>query len=1276
MVVVWLRRLAWVVGAVLLLWIAVWLAVPPLLKWQLPLRASEALGRPVTLGAVSFHPWTLELALSDLAVGGPAPASEPLLKVGRLRADVSTSSLFRLAPVIEALDVDGLRVRVARTAEGHYDIDDLITRFTPKPDAKPDAEPARFALYNLQVRDAQLRFDDRPVQRVHNVDALQLTLPFISNLPAQVQVKVEPRLAFRLNGTPFDSGAQATPFAQTRAGDLKLAMTDLDLAPYLPYLPASLPVRVTQGRVSADIALSFSVPPGSAPSVALKGMVGARDLALTDAGGAPLAAWRQLSLRLSDVQPLARKVGLDSLKIDGLHVHASRDAAGRINLLRLATPGSAAASAPVSVAAASAASAASAAARRAEAPAAWQASLESLDLADARVLWSDAAVQPAAALQLDGLSIVAKQLRWPLDKAVNVSVKGALRSAPSGTAPRAAAAAASAATAFAEFTAAGPVTDHDARLDVSISRLSLGMFAPYLAQALVPSVAGQLAAQARLDWSGAADAPRLQLSVDQLALDDLKVREARPARNAPDAVALKQLALAGLQVDLLARNVTLGSVKLVQPVVYVTRDREGRLNVERWVVDQPAASRPADPPARPGASTAPWRVQVKDFLLDGGQVRFADEVVRRGVSEPVRAEVANLRAAMQNVEWHGDRAVPAASVQLSGRVGGVTRDRQRANGTFDYKGRVGLQPLLANGNLKVERVPVQLFKPYFADLAQLTLQRAEVGYVGKFDVRQLANGLDASAAGDVLLGDVHVSTLPEKGAPASVQDGEELLSWQSFALKGVKVAMKPKARPRIEIGEAALSDFYSRLVITEQGRFNLQDVAAGSAPEPVPLGGVAPASPPASAVVASAPASAPPAERPEGELPVDLRIGGTTLTNGRVDFTDRFVRPNYSAALTELNGTLGAFSSGTREMATVALRGRAAGTALLEISGQVNPTVKPLALDIQAKATDLELAPLSPYAGKYVGYAIERGKLTMDVAYKIDADGKLDARNQVVLNQLTFGDKIESKDATKLPVLLAVALLKDRNGVIDINLPVSGSVNDPQFRVGAIIWKVIVNLLTKAITSPFALLGGGGGGDDLSLVEFKPGTAQITGSGAGAIDKVAKALTDRPSLKMTVTGAADPNSEREAFQAAALEARLIAQQRREGLRNGATVAPAPASGAASAAPAPVVLGAEERARLLKEVYKDTDLPNKPRNLIGFAKDIPGPEMEALLKGRAPVTAEAMRELALQRGIAVRDALIAKGLPSERLFLAAPKLRVSGEDDASWTPRVQLSLAVN
>ena len=1263
---VWLKRLAWCVGAVLLLLAITWLVVPKLLQWQVPLRASEALGRSVTLGDVSFHPWSLDLTLNDLAVAGLPAAKQPLLQIKQVHADLSAASIVRLAPVIEALEIDSLRLNLARTSEGHYDIDDLIARFAPKPDAKPAGEPAHFALYNVQVRDAQLRFDDQPVKRLQTIEALHLALPFISNLPAQVEIKVEPRLAFKLNGTPFDSGAQATPFAQTRSGDLRLTVADLDLAPYLGYLPASLPVRVTKGSVSADLNLDFAVPPGGSPRVAVKGKLGAKALALSDAAGAPLLGWQTLQLGLRDVQPLARRLAFDTLRIDGLQLHATRDAAGRINLLQIAPPPAR----PPAVAVAASATSAPASAPASTAGGAWQVDLDALDLADARVTWTDSAVKPAAALQIDGLSVGAKQVQWPLTKAIPVVVRGALHSQAANT------------PALAEFTAEGPVTDHDAKLALKLDSVSLGAFAPYLAQALVPSVDGRLAAQAQLEWSGAAEAPRLQLALANLVLDDLKLREAAEKvsekvsekggrKTTADAVTLKQLALTDVKVDLLARSVALGKVRLVQPAVQLTRDAQGKLNVQGWTVQSAAA--PAGVPPTSATPPAAWKLQLNDLLLEGGQLRFADAIAHRGQTEPVRLELAGLRVALQNFEWQGERPVPPANLQLSVRVGGVTRDRQRPVGAVDFKGRVGIAPLLANGKLQVERVPIQLFKPYFADLTQLTLLRAEVGYTGSVNLRQLPAGLDVATSGDVLLGDVHIASLPEPGAPSNLGSADELLAWQAFALKGVKVSMKPKARPQIEIAEAALTDFYSRLVITDQGHFNLQDVAAAP-PGALPPGAAASAP----LTIVDAPKPAPGASAPAptpveagGGLPIELKIGATRLTNGRIDFTDRFVRPNYSAELTELNGELGAFQSGSREMATLALRGRAAGTALLDISGQLNPTAKPLALDIRARATDLELAPLSPYAGKYAGYAIERGKLTMDVSYKIDPDGKLDAKNQVVLNQLTFGDKIESKDATKLPVRLAVALLKDRNGVIDINLPVSGSVNDPKFSLGGIIWQVIVNVLTKAITSPFSLLAGGGGGDDLSLVEFKPGTAQIAPTGGAAIDKVAKALTDRPSLKMTVTGAADPASEREAFQNAALAAQLAAEQRKEALRAGSPAAPA--SSAASATP---LLAADERARLLKQLYKDTDLPNKPRNALGFAKDIPGPEMESLLKARAPVTEDAMRELALQRGIAVRDALVARGLTTDRLFLAAPKIRASGEDDAAWTPRVQLSLSMN
>ena len=218
----WIRRLAAAIATLAALWVVTWLAVPPLVKWQAPARLSAALGRDVTLGGVDFHPWALEIVLHDLAIGAaPGASGPPLLRVARVRANVALSSIFRRAPVIEAIDLDQARIALSRTAPGHYDIDDLIRRFTPKPDAAP-SEPARFALYNLQVRDLGLRFDDRPEGRVHVVDRLDLSLPFLSNLPANVDITVQPHLAFRLNGAAFDSAAQATPFAATDHATLKL----------------------------------------------------------------------------------------------------------------------------------------------------------------------------------------------------------------------------------------------------------------------------------------------------------------------------------------------------------------------------------------------------------------------------------------------------------------------------------------------------------------------------------------------------------------------------------------------------------------------------------------------------------------------------------------------------------------------------------------------------------------------------------------------------------------------------------------------------------------------------------------------------------------------------------------------------------------------------------------------------------------------------------------------------------------------------------------------
>jgi uncharacterized protein involved in outer membrane biogenesis len=1179
----------WAIALLLALWAVAWVGVPAL-KGVAERKLGEAIGRPLQIGALEFAPWSLALTLRDLRIAGADAAAAPLLQVERLHADFELASLRHRAPVLAALDVDAPRLRLTRLPDGSTDVDDLRRRFAPSPAASGPAasEPARLALYNLKLQRGEVQLDDRAVGRRHELTALTVELPFVSNLPVHVDVKVEPRLAFQLNGARFDSGAQAAPFATRRDASVHMQVADLDLQPWLPYLPAGLPLQAQRARLDADLALRFSLAADDTPRLRLDGQLAARDVALADAAGAPLAGWQQLQVQVGDSEPLARRVVLDSVRLEGATLHLRRDAQGR--LVALPPP-------------------ASAPGTRSQPAAPWSVRVARGELVDATVRWHDDTTSPAATARLEGVHATLTGLVLPFEQPAAFDASAQLLP-PDGAAGDAG---------RATLRVAGQASARAARAQFALDGLPLPWFAPYVAQRLLPRVGGRLAAQGHVDWAGG-DAPRLVLAVEQAQLDGLRLDE--PGRGALPAASSQAIALRDLVVDLPAQRVQVASIDWQQPQLQLRRAADGDWNVLGW--------------PRPAAASAPttndWRVAVGDFKLSSGRLRLDDAAT----PAPVRAQLSALDVSLQGLAWPSAGRPPARG-RVALRLAGVERGAVPA--ALEWSGQLQAQPALLRGKLQVKRWPVHLFEPYFgATPPTVALLRGEASWQGEVDLQQRPGGWAANARGNALLGDVRVHARSADGVI-----GDELLTWNSLALDGLQADLAPGATPRVVLGEAVLTDFYSRLVITEQGRFNLQDVA-----------GATPAAP-----AASAPAAAP-ASAPAG-LPLELSVGATRLVQGRVDFTDRFVRPNYSAALSELNGRLGAFRSGSREMAAIEVRGRAAGTALLEVIGSLNPSAEPLALDIRAKATDLELAPLSPYSGRYAGYAIERGKLSMDVHYKIEPDGKLDAKNQIVLNQLTFGDKVDSPDATKLPVLLAVALLKDRHGVIDIDLPVSGSINDPQFSVFGLVLKIIGNLLVKALTAPFSLLAGGGS-EDLSVVAFAPGTATLTDAGRAAIDKVAKALAERPALQMTVTGTSDPASERDAARRAALEARLVAEQRRERARTGA-----PAD-----APLPPLAG-DERARIVKRVYDDTKLPDKPRNVLGFAKTIPVAEMEQRLADALPADAQTARELALQRGLAVRDALVAKGLASERLFLAAPRLR--SDEDKDWSPRAQLSLAL-
>ena len=1212
---IWLKRLGATLATFLALGLAAWLGAPPLLGRLLAGPASEALGRPVSAARIDFRPWSLELTVEGLRIGaapGTDPAAAPLLEVTRVHADADLRSLWHRAPVLASLTVDGPALNLTRTADGHYDIDDLIARLGAADPAPADAEPARFALHNLQVRDGRVRFDDRPLGRVHQMEQLAFALPFLSNLPADLATEVTPRLAFTLDGAAFDSQAQSRPFAPGRHTRAQFRLPDLDLAPWLGHWPQALPLRPLQGRLSADLTLAFETPEGGSPAVTLSGRIGARDLALADGQGRRAVGWTALEIPLREVQPLARRVALGAVTLDGLDLVVARDAQGRIGPASAqadAAPAPAPASAPASAAA----------------PAPWSVAIDGVTLRGAGVSWEDATTRPAARLRLDGLELAAGPVAWPMQAPVPVRASAAL-----------------AAPARGRISVRGEAGDVSARLDIGVEDLALAAAEPYLAGVLRPRLEGALSLQGTVEWAPG----RLAIALAQAAVEGPRLVGRDAAAGAPPLLALDRLQVTQAAVDLTARKVRLGTVRLERPQTRLARDERGALNAAAWTAPAPATAAPPEP-------APPWRLDLGALEIRDGRLGWTDAQPQ----DDVQVDLDRLQVTLHDVALQGPRLLAPlrwqASAELPAGAGGrVRRSAAVANPALEGRGTLALEPLALAGTLRLQAVPLHALEPYFGEALGVHLTRARLGYQGELALADGPQGLAVTARGDGRLGDVQVRTRRAAGVAAG--DADELLSWQTLTLAGLDLALRPAQRPRVALREVTLDDFYARLMITEDGRFNLQDVGA--------------ARPPAEAASAPPPAaSAAPVASAAGPA-IDLTVGATRLSRGRVDFSDRFIRPNYSADITELEGTLGTLRTGTRDTAEIALRGRVARTGQLDIAGRVNPMARPPALDVRARATDLELTPLSPYAGKYAGYGIERGKLSMDVTYRIGGDGRLDASNRLVLNQLTFGERVESPDATKLPVLLAVALLKDRHGVIDLDIPVSGSLDDPQFSVTGLVFKVIGNLLTKALTAPFALLSGGG--DDLGRIAFEPGRATPAADGRATLDKVASSLADRPALTVTVAGLADREAERAAWQAAALERRLQALHRREQAR-----AAGRASGDDEDDDAAQAIPDDERARLLKLLASQRLRAARPAAAASAPPPATIADLSAALREAEPVTEADWRALAQQRAEAVRDALLARQVGNERVFLAAPRVQAGGAGDAGGgLPRAELTLS--
>lgn len=1220
----WITRLLWLVAAVLLLWGLSWLAVPPLLKSQIQKAGSEALGRTVTVGAVDFKPWTLELTLTDIQVA-TADGKGTQLAIPKIYVDAEMQSLWRLGAVVDAITIDQPHVSVTHLGDGHYDIDDILQRFQSD-SAKPTSEPPRFALYNVVLSQGSVDFTDHRngAEHVHTLRKLDLSLPFLSSFDSQREVTVAPYLAFELNGSTFDSAAQATPFAADAQGDGSLRISHLDIAPYLPYLPASLPVRLKAAVMDSSLKLTFVQKPER--RLVVSGAIDVSGIQVDDKAGSSLLAAQSLKAVISELRPLENKLDLASLTVTAPKLAVSRDRNGKLNLL----PGEAKGETRT-------AEQPKAAEPAAAAPA-WQVALAHFNLNGGEVRWSDATVSPTAQLMLGDTQIDVRDVHWPFaegakpvpfEASAALQVVGAKNAKP------------------AHIAVQGEGTDSAGTAKATVSDLGLDAAAPYLSPFLVPKANGVLEGEVSANWKGS----DVQVQAKRLALRDFALT-APPGQTdiaAKDMPSFKLLELSDVAVDLAKRTATLGKLNLQKPSVRVARGEDGQWMFSRWLPASAAAAPVAKSSAASNgsklnaATKAPsWTVTLADVGLDQGTVTYVDRVP----AKPVFLELSNLQTRVKSLGLDGKKPAP---VSLSAKV----RTARAEPGSLRFDGSLMWDPLVAQGKLEAVQFPAQALAPYGMSRLRASLLRADTSFKGNLRYAALPAGADVSVQGDAAVEELRLNSDEKTASGAAVS--EELLNWKALSLPGIDFRMLPGKPINLKLREVSLSDFFARLIVNAEGRLVLQDLVVAD--------DAATTTTSSTTTTTTTKATEPTATATPSVNDPIIEVGAVRLVNGHVAFSDRFIKPNYSADLTDLSGSLSRFSSQQPQtgvqMADLELRGRAEGTASLEIAGKVNPLAKPLALDVTAKMRDLELSPLSSYSAKYSGYGIERGKLSADLHYAVSPDGKLEASNQLTLNQLVFGDAVPGAP-NSLPVKLAVALLADRNGVIDLNVPLSGSLNDPEFRVWPIVWKIIGNLVTKALVSPFSLISGifsGNQADELSTVAFEPGSARISPAALPGLDKVATALRDKEQLSLTVVGTASLEREQGAMQKESLNALLLAEKRRQAASDGQDVT------------AVTAFTPEEYPALLAATYKRSNV-KKPRNLVGMAKDISNDEMQALLLQSLPVNEDAVRELALNRGLAVREYLTAHQVPSARLFLGAVNTAPTAPD---WQARVELNL---
>ncbi len=643
--------------------------------------------------------------------------------------------------------------------------------------------------------------------------------------------------------------------------------------------------------------------------------------------------------------------------------------------------------------------------------------------------------------------------------------------------------------------------------EVRIDGLRARTIWAYLADRLNFVVAsGSLDMDARYKFS-LKDDVALKVDISKIAMTDIAVR---PRDSETDWIGIPAMTVSDATLDLARRQAQVNALTMTGLKLEAWLEPDGSLNLLKLAAAPTAPAAPAAPippvaPAAPRGGAAPgaspaWQFELRQFDLQEARISAEDRTTR----PVVKIEMAPLSLQIRG-----------ASLDLSKPLGIALDTHLNGTGSLNVSGDVTPQPLAASLKLKLAGIDLTAIQPYIAQHAGLTLRSGLLGAEAQLRFGAAKQKPALEFAGNIRVDKFHT-------VDNDLQD--DFINWGRLDVLGLNYRQGPD---RLDIAEIVANKPYARVIIESDTALNVKRVLSGPGGTPAetpaaPSSGEGKPIAPSTAAIKTA-AAKPAADRSAAPQTMPISIKKITVQDGLANFTDLSVEPSFSAGIQDLHGTVLGLSSQPNSRAKLDLHGEVDKFSPVAITGEVNILSAALYTDVSMSFRNIELSIFNPYSGKFAGYDISKGKLTTELRYKVEGR-KLDAQHHIIIDQLEFGDKTASKQAVSLPIKLAVALLKDSHGVIDLNLPVGGSLDDPSFRLAPIIWKVLVNLLEKAVTAPFRLLGAlFGGGPDLQFIDFKPGAGELEAAGGDKMKTIAKALIERPQLKIELPIATVPD---------------------------------------------------------------------------------------------------------------------------------------------------------